>query len=91
MKKSLRAVRVLLFVASSFIPLVLPQIDLAQATQTNDDHKGVKQDVKDAGHSTKEATKKTGSNIKKGTKKVVNKSASKTAEGSDKVADKTKP
>jgi hypothetical protein len=90
-KSSPRTVKALLFVTLSMVPVIVPTIALAQTGQTNDDDKGVKQDAKDAGHSTKEATKKTGSNIKKGTKHVVNKSASKTAEGSDKVADKTKP
>jgi hypothetical protein len=47
--------------------------------------------LKDAGHSTKEATKKTGRKIKRGTKKVVNKSSTKTVEGANQVADKTKP
>jgi hypothetical protein len=88
MKKSLRVVEGVLFVALSFIPAVLPTITFAQ---THDDDKSVKQDLKDAGHSTKEATKKTGSKIKRGTKKVVNKSATKTGEAAGKVADKTKP
>jgi hypothetical protein len=44
-----------LFVALSLTPAVLPTITFAQ---TQDDDKSVKQGVKDAGHSTKEATKK---------------------------------
>jgi|HubBroStandDraft_4_1064222.scaffolds.fasta_scaffold53655_1 hypothetical protein len=80
MKKSLRVVEGVLFVALSFMPAILPTITFAQT-----------QDVKDAGHSTKEATKKTGRKVKSGTKKVVNKSATKTVEGANKVADKTKP
>jgi len=87
MKQSLRVVFGLLLVALSFMPAVLPTTAFAQ----NDDDKSVKQDVKDAGHSTKEAAKKTGSKVKKGTKKVVNKSATKTADTADKVADKTTP
>jgi hypothetical protein len=82
MKKSLRVVEGVLFVALSFMPAILPTITFAQS---------VKQDVKDAGHSTKEATKKTAGKVKRGTKKVMNKSATKTAETADKVADKTKP
>jgi hypothetical protein len=85
MKKSLRVVEGVLFVALSFMPAVLPTITFAQTD------KSVTQDVKDAGHSTKEATKKTGRKVKNGTKKVVNKSATKTADGANKVADKTKP
>lgn len=73
--------------ALSCIPVALPANALAQ---TQDDDKSVKQDVKDARHSTKKATTKTGHDIKKGTKKVVNKSARKTADTADK-ADKTKP
>jgi len=52
---------------------------------------GAKQDIKDAGHDTKKAAKKTGSAVKKGTKKAVNKTAEKTGQGADKVQDKTKP
>jgi hypothetical protein len=86
-KKSLRVVEGVLFVALSLTPAVLPTITFAQ---TQDDDKSAKQDVKDAGHSTKEAANKTGRKVKKGTKKAVNKSATKTAETADKVADKTK-
>lgn len=84
MKKLLRVVEGVLFVALSFMPAVLPTITYAQTD------KSATQDVKDAGHSTKEASKKTAHKVKSGTKKVVNKSAKKTAEGADKVADKTK-
>ena len=69
---------------------VAPIVSSAMRPPQSDD-KSAKQDVKDAGHSTKDAAKKTGKNIKKGTKKAVNKSAEKTAEGADKVRDKTKP
>jgi hypothetical protein len=48
-----------------------------------------KQDIKDAGHSTKRAVKKTGSATKKESKKVVNKSAKATRKAADKVEDKT--
>ena len=50
-----------------------------------------KQDIKDAGSSTKNAAKKTGSATKKETKKVVNKSATRTKEGAQKVQTKTQP
>jgi len=50
---------------------------------------GLKQDTKDAAHSTAKATKKAGRKIKRGTKKVVNKGANATRRGSEKVEDKT--
>ena len=50
-----------------------------------------KQDIKEAGSSTKNAVKKTGSATKKETKKAVNKSAEKTKQGAQKVQDKTQP
>jgi len=55
------------------------------------DDGGIKQDTKDAAHSTKKAAKKTGHKIKKGTKKTVNKGAKHTEHGAEKVEDKTKP
>jgi hypothetical protein len=53
------------------------------------DNGGVKQDTKDAAHSTARATKKTGRKIKHGTKKMVHKGAHATRKGADKVEDKT--
>jgi len=50
---------------------------------------GIKQDTKDAAHSTGQAAKKTGHKIKKGTKKVVHSAAKGTRKGSEKVEDKT--
>jgi hypothetical protein len=61
----------------------------AIAQQTDDS--GIKQDTKDAAHSTGKAAKKTGHKIKKGTKKVVHKSANATERGAEKVEDKTAP
>jgi hypothetical protein len=66
------------------------------------DQQSPKQDMKDAGHATKEAAKdtgkatkktakKTGHAVKKTTKKAANKSATKTKEGAQKVEDKTQP
>jgi hypothetical protein len=60
----------------------------AMAQQTDD---GIKQDTKDAAHSTGRAAKKTGHKIKKGTKKVVHKSANATRKGAEKVEDKSEP
>ena len=51
---------------------------------------GAKQDIKDAGHDVKQATKKTGTAAKKGAKKVTHKVARKTRQGAAKVEDKTK-
>ncbi|HEY6971004.1 MAG TPA: hypothetical protein VJA94_17470 [Candidatus Angelobacter sp.] len=53
------------------------------------DNGGIKQDTKDAAHSTAQATKKTGRKIKHGTKKTVNKGAHATRKGAGKVEDKT--
>jgi hypothetical protein len=50
-----------------------------------------KQDMKDAGHDTKDAAKKTGHAVKKTTKKTTHKAAKKTKEGAQKVEDKTAP
>jgi hypothetical protein len=50
-----------------------------------------KEDIKDAGRSTKRAAKKTGSAVKKGTKKAVNKSAAGVEKGAEKVKEKTNP
>ena len=55
------------------------------------DDGGIKQDTKDAAHSTGKAAKKTGHKIKKGTKKVGHKGAKHTEHGAEKVEDKTKP
>jgi hypothetical protein len=52
---------------------------------------GIKQDTKDAAHSTGKAVKKTGHKIKKGTKKVVHKGAQHTEHGAERVEGKTKP
>ncbi len=60
----------------------------AIAQQTDD---GIKQDTKDAAHSTGRAAKKTGHKIKKGTKKVVHKSANATRKGAEKIEDKSAP
>lgn len=63
---------------------------LAMPAMAQDDS-GIKQDTKDAAHSTKSAAKKTGHKVKKGTKKAVNKTAKHTEHGAEKVEDKTKP
>lgn len=49
-----------------------------------------KEDIKDAGRSTKKAAEKTGKKIAKGSKKAANKTADKVGDAADKVKDKTK-
>ncbi|HEY1936755.1 MAG TPA: hypothetical protein VGJ33_02355 [Candidatus Angelobacter sp.] len=73
-----------------FALVVAFALSLGAIAQQTDDS-GVKQDTKDAAHSTGRAAKKTGHKIKKGTKKVVNKSAHATKKGAEKVEDKSAP
>jgi hypothetical protein len=73
------------FLLAMFVSLALSMGAFAQSDS------GVKQDTKDAAHSTGQAAKKTGHKVKKGTKKAVNKSANATRKGSEKVEDKTDP
>ena len=56
-----------------------------------DNNGGIKQDTKDAAHSTANAARKTGHKIKTGTKKAVNQGAAETEKGADKVKQKTSP
>jgi hypothetical protein len=72
-----------------FAMLVAFALSLGAFAQQTDD--GIKQDTKDAAHSTGKAAKKTGHKIKKGTKKVVHKSANATRKGAEKVEDKSAP
>jgi histone deacetylase complex regulatory component SIN3 len=85
MKKSLKTVVSLVFL---LIVFVLPQ---AVMGLTQQDDTTAKQDLKDAGRSTKHAAKKTASATKKGSKKAAHKTAKKTKEGAEKVEDKTQP
>jgi Ni/Co efflux regulator RcnB len=75
----------ILLAALAFAPAALAQNSSAQSDS------GIKQDTKDAAHSTARAAKKTGHKIKKGTKKMVHKGAHATRKGANKVEDKTKP
>ncbi len=61
----------------------------AGSTPDQQSDRGVKSDIKDAGHDTARAAKKTGRKIKRGTKKATHKAAQKTRQGSEKVEDKT--
>ena len=49
------------------------------------------QDIKNAGHDTADATKKTAHTVKRGTKKGVHKTAHATKKGANKVEKKTDP
>jgi hypothetical protein len=86
------------------VPVLLLSIAMATGAMalTQEDQQSPKQDMKDAGHATKDAAKdaghatqktakKVGHKTKKTTKKVVNKGAQKTEEGAQKVEDKTQP
>jgi hypothetical protein len=73
-----------------FALVVAFALSLGAIAQQTDDS-GVKQDTKDAAHSTGRAAKKTGHKIKRGTKKVVHKSADATRKGAGKVEDKSAP
>ena len=72
-----------------FAMVIAFALSLGSIAQQKDD--GIKQDAKDAAHSTGKAAKKTGHKIKKGTKKAVNKSADATRKGAEKVEDKSAP
>lgn len=68
---------------------VVLSIPLSVAAMAQQDNGGIKQDTKDAAHSTAQATKKAGRKIKHGTKKTVNKVAHATSKGANKVENKT--
>ena len=72
-----------------FAMVVACALSLGAIAQQTDD--GIKQDTKDAAHSTGKAVKKTGHKIKKGSKKAVHKSADATRKGAEKVEDKSAP
>jgi hypothetical protein len=66
-------------------------IAFAQDSTTTATQTTPKQDMKNAGHDTKNAAKDVGHATKKTTKKVVHKTAQKTDEGASKVESKTAP
>lgn len=70
-----------------FVALLVILIGSVGLAQSNDQSVG--QDMKDAGHATKQAAKKTGHKVKRGVKKGTHKAAKKTREGAEKVEDKT--
>lgn len=63
----------------------------ARPQSSSQSDQSVKDDMKDAGHSTKRATTKTGHKVKKGTKKAAHKTARKTRQGAQKAEEKTQP
>lgn len=82
-------------ICSSILVLGLGAFASAQTTTALPDSastqsdQGAKSDIKDAGHDTARATKKTGRKVKRGTKKATHKAAQKTRQGSEKVENKT--
>jgi hypothetical protein len=62
---------------------------LSFSAWAQNDNSGIKQDTKDAAHSTANAAKKTGHKAKSGTKKVVHSGAKATRKGAGKVEGKT--
>jgi hypothetical protein len=66
-------------------------VAVAQDSTTTSTQTTPKQDMKSAGHDTKNAAKDVGHATKKTTKKVVHKTAEKTDEGASKVESKTAP
>ena len=77
------------FVFAALLGLALSFSAFAQ--NQPQDNGSIKQDTKDAAHSTGRAAKKTGRKIKHGTKKTVHKGAHATRKGVGKVEDKTAP
>jgi type IV secretory pathway TrbL component len=73
------------------VALLGSALSLGLSAQSQNDNGGIKQDTKDAAHSTAKATKKAGRKVKHGTKKTVNKGAHATRKGAGKVEDKTAP
>jgi hypothetical protein len=71
--------------------LVILLLSATGIVMAQTDDRSAKQDIKDAGHDTKDAAKKTGHKVKRKTKSAAHKTARKTKEGAQKVEDKTAP
>lgn len=71
------------------LALALASATSAFAVGLPQDTQSAKQDMKDAGHETKNAAKDAGSATKKTTKKATHKTAKKAKQGAQKVEDKT--
>jgi len=74
---------------SRIIPSMLAMVLLATASFGQTDDQSTKQDMKDAGHSTAQATKNTARKVKNGTKKGAHKTAHATKKAAQKAEDKT--
>ena len=72
-----------------FLDAAWLSLKLSLGAFAQSDTGGLKQDTKDAAHSTARATRKAGRKVKRGTKKVLHKGAHATRKGADKVEDKT--
>ena len=70
---------------------MIGSLGFSQSTDQTKSNSGVGQDVNNAGHSTKQASKKTARKAKRGTKKGMHKASKKTREGAGKAEDKTQP
>src|SRR5437660_2134266 len=77
------------FMKRKLLWAVVLALPLSLGAFAQSDTGGLKQDTKDAAHSTARATKKAGRKVKRGTKKVLHKGAHATRKGADKVEDKT--
>jgi Ni/Co efflux regulator RcnB len=102
--ESLSAKGVLSMSLRKYAPAVLLAVALAGSAlgTAAQDNQSPKQDMKDAGHATKDAAKdtgratkktakRTGHAVKRTSKKAANKTAEKTRRGAEKVEDKTQP
>jgi len=76
----------------TFFPIVLLGTALSLVSQSSyRAQEGPKQEMKDAGHDTKNAVKHTGKAAKKSAKKATHKSAHQVRKGAGKVEEKTEP
>jgi hypothetical protein len=69
--------------------LALLSLALSLGAWAQSDNSGIRQDTKDAAHSTAKAAKKAGSKVKQGTKRTVHAGAKATRHGAGKVEGKT--
>jgi Ni/Co efflux regulator RcnB len=81
----------LLSIALCAPALAMPAQDQSASQDMKDAGHETKDAAKDAGRATKKTAKKTGHAVKKTTKKAAHKTAEKTKEGAQKVEDKTQP
>lgn len=80
----------MLYIQEITMNVLLPMLAIAAVSAyTLPAQQSAGQDMKDAGNSTKDASKKVYGKLKKGFKKGVHKTASATAHGANKVKEKT--